>query len=212
MSLRHLCAILALLLPAAPAAVRAEEFVPDPGFISLLNGKDLTGWRYQPDEKFDGKTEASDGRYTAKDGMISRQRLRCRQRPAPPPALDTTREFPRNFILKLEFRAAANADSGIFIRKPQAPVPRLSRRRSLQRTEKLQAPGLEPDRSHREGRHRPLHLQRRGPRSRPQAPRHRPHRSRSRPRPDGIPPPPAQSPALTGAISTDRYDEAWVWN
>jgi hypothetical protein len=31
----------------------------------------------------------------------------------------TTQEFPKNFILRLEFRAAVNADSGIFIRKPQ---------------------------------------------------------------------------------------------
>jgi len=31
----------------------------------------------------------------------------------------TTREFPRNFILKLEFRASVNADSGIFLRAPQ---------------------------------------------------------------------------------------------
>jgi hypothetical protein len=28
-------------------------------------------------------------------------------------------EFPKNFVLKLEFRASVNADSGIFIRKPQ---------------------------------------------------------------------------------------------
>jgi hypothetical protein len=31
----------------------------------------------------------------------------------------TTREFPDDFVLKLEFRATPNADSGIFIRKPQ---------------------------------------------------------------------------------------------
>ena len=31
----------------------------------------------------------------------------------------TTREFPEDFILKLEFRATPNADSGVFIRKPQ---------------------------------------------------------------------------------------------
>ena len=31
----------------------------------------------------------------------------------------TTREFSNDFVLKLEFRAAVNADSGIFIRKPQ---------------------------------------------------------------------------------------------
>ena len=33
--------------------------------------------------------------------------------------LYTTREFPGNFTLKLEFRATPNADSGVFIRKPQ---------------------------------------------------------------------------------------------
>ena len=31
----------------------------------------------------------------------------------------TTREFSNDFNLRLEFRAATNADSGIFIRKPQ---------------------------------------------------------------------------------------------
>jgi hypothetical protein len=31
----------------------------------------------------------------------------------------TVREFPKDFVLKLEFRAGVNADSGIFLRKPQ---------------------------------------------------------------------------------------------
>ena len=31
----------------------------------------------------------------------------------------TTREFPKNFVLKLQFRATPNADSGVFIRRPQ---------------------------------------------------------------------------------------------
>ena len=31
----------------------------------------------------------------------------------------TTREFPHDFQLKLEFRAGVNADSGIFLRGPQ---------------------------------------------------------------------------------------------
>jgi len=33
--------------------------------------------------------------------------------------LSTTRSFPKDFVLKLEFRAGVNADSGIFIRQPQ---------------------------------------------------------------------------------------------
>jgi hypothetical protein len=101
------------LLPS-PAA----DFVPDAGFVSLTNGRDLSGWGYQPDEKFDGKTQSSDGRYTAKDGMI----VVNDYDPAKGPHLRqlyTVQEFPKNFILKLEFRASVNADSGIFIRKPQ---------------------------------------------------------------------------------------------
>ncbi len=99
------------------AAVQAADFTPDPGFTSLFNGKDLTGWRYLPDEKFDGKTEASDGRYTARAGALvvnppKPEGPRLRQ-------MWTTAEFPKDFILKLEFRAGVNADSGIFLRKPQ---------------------------------------------------------------------------------------------
>ena len=116
-SLRFIAA-LSLLLSASAASGLAEDFKPEPGFISLINGKDLTGWGYKPDEKFDGKTESSDGRYTAKDGMIvvndfdKAKGPHLRQ-------LYTTQQFPKNFILKLEFRASVNADSGIFIREPQ---------------------------------------------------------------------------------------------
>ena len=34
-------------------------------------------------------------------------------------ALWTTREFPEDFELRLEFRATPNADSGVYLRKPQ---------------------------------------------------------------------------------------------
>ena len=96
---------------------RAAEWQPEPGFISLFNGKDLTGWRYKTNEVFDGKTEASDGRYTARDGMlVVNPHVEGKPRFG---QLYTTREFPKDFILKLEFRASTNADSGIFIRKPQ---------------------------------------------------------------------------------------------
>jgi hypothetical protein len=97
--------------------LHAEDFTPEPGFVSLFNGKDLTGWSYSKDEVFDGKTESSDGRYTAKDGVLTvnpqkegGQRLR---------QLWTVQEFPKDFELRIEFRAAVNADSGIFLRKPQ---------------------------------------------------------------------------------------------
>ena len=108
------------IFAACSLAFSALTFAAEPaneeGFVPLLNGKDLTGWGYSATENFDGKTEASDGRYTAKDGMIvvnpQKDGPKLRQ-------LWTTKEFAKNFELRLEFRAAVNADSGVFIRKPQ---------------------------------------------------------------------------------------------
>jgi hypothetical protein len=96
----------------------ADDWKPDAGFISLYNGKDLTGWRYDDKDTFDGKTEASDGRYSAKGDTIvvnphnADKGPRLRQ-------MWTEKTFPRDFVLKIEFRAAENADSGVFLRKPQ---------------------------------------------------------------------------------------------
>ena len=92
----------------------AADFKPEPGFVSLFNGKDLTGWGYRTNN-FDGKKESPDGRYTARDGalVVNPREPRLMQ------IIWTTKEFPKDFVLKLEFRAAVNADSGIFVRKPQ---------------------------------------------------------------------------------------------
>jgi lysophospholipase L1-like esterase len=120
-----------------------DNFVPDPGFESLFNGHDLTGWGYRPTPQgdveseakwkksdpnappwpivtepvaFDGKTASDDGRYVARAGRLivtTACEIRKIQK------LSTTREFPKDFILKLEFRATPDADSGIFIRDPQ---------------------------------------------------------------------------------------------
>jgi lysophospholipase L1-like esterase len=92
-----------------------DDFALEPGFVSLFNGRDLTGWGYRTNN-FDGKTTSSEGRYVAKNGRLIVT--------TPPEGrkiaqLYTTREFPKNFVLKLEFRATPNADSGVFIRKPQ---------------------------------------------------------------------------------------------
>ena len=62
----------------APAARAADNFKPESGFVSLFNGRDLTGWCYRDgaktDEKvavaFDGKAVATDGRFSAKDGVF----------------------------------------------------------------------------------------------------------------------------------------------
>lgn len=120
----------------------ADDFSIEPGFESLFNGKDLTGWGYRvtPEKSragalkwmasdpgvswpfvdepvsFDGKVVTPEGRYLAKNGRLVVT--------TPPEGrkiqqLYTTREFSGDFILKLEFRATPNADSGVFIREPQ---------------------------------------------------------------------------------------------
>lgn len=124
--MKHLAIFLALTFSAA----HAEDWTPEAGFKSLFNGKDLTGWCFRAKtdrkdpkigevtEKFDGKTVAGEvGRYIVKDGTIA---------VTFPEEMDkltgqiyTVEEFPKNFVLKLEFRASVNADSGVFLRKPQ---------------------------------------------------------------------------------------------
>lgn len=120
-----------------------DNFVPEAGFVSLFNGRDLTGWCVLPTtpeqikqwekwksndqsappwpiikERTDlaGKTTSPDGRYLAKNGRLivtmPAEGRRIQQ-------LWTTAEFPEDFTLKLEFRATPNADSGVFLRKPQ---------------------------------------------------------------------------------------------
>jgi len=99
-----------------------DNFKPEPGFVSLFNGRDLTGWGFRAKKTlkkqstFDGKTQSNDGRYVAKNGRLivttPPEGRRIQQ-------MWTTREFGEDFVLKLEFRATPNADSGVFIRRPQ---------------------------------------------------------------------------------------------
>src|ERR1700733_8109856 len=67
-----LFSLLIASLVLSPLALLADDWKPEPGFISLFNGKDLTGWHYkdEPANILDGKTEATDGRYSAKDGIF----------------------------------------------------------------------------------------------------------------------------------------------
>src|SRR4051812_30903985 len=126
MRLRHLLFALLTLVPGG--AVYAGDWQPAAGFRSLFNGKDLSGWCFRAKggqksvgeivEKFDGKTESSDsGRYSAKDGILTVNFPKGKDRLIA--QLDTVEEFPKDFVLRLEFRASVNADSGIFIRRPQ---------------------------------------------------------------------------------------------
>lgn len=102
--------------------VPKDDFKPEEGYELLFNGNDLTGWGYRKKKTlektkgFDGEKTSHEGRYLAKDGRLIVT--------TPPEGrsftqLWTHEEFGSDFTLKLEFRANANADSGIFIRRPQ---------------------------------------------------------------------------------------------
>lgn len=126
------------LAPVEAATLEAEE-----GFELLFNGTDLSGWEYRPSteadlqsatgwqrgnlsappwvittrgERFDGVMQASDGRYIARNGRlvvtIPPEGRKIQQ-------IYTQRDFPNDFVLKLEFRATPNADSGVFLRGKQ---------------------------------------------------------------------------------------------
>src|SRR5207244_809358 len=121
MRLRHLLFAFLALVPGG--TLYADDWQPDPQFRSLFNGKDLSGWCFRAKvdrksprvgevvEKFDGKTQSSDGgRYSAKDGILTVNFPKGQERLVA--QLYTVEEFPKDFVLKLEFRASVNADSG----------------------------------------------------------------------------------------------------
>src|SRR5262245_57720958 len=104
-------AVVGLVL-AAPGSAGDDKV--EPGYTRLFNGKDLTGWRLgQPG--LDGKTETANKKWHVTDGVI---------------VIDgggggdiyTVKDFNKDFHLKLEFRAAPKADSGLYIRGPQLQV------------------------------------------------------------------------------------------
>ena len=119
------------------------EFTPEPGFISLFNGRDLAGWGFRSTSaedqesarkwqasdrnappwpivrdpiRFEGLTASPDGRFVARNGRLivttPAEGRRIQQ-------VSTSQDFSKDFVLRLEFRASPNADSGIFIRGRQ---------------------------------------------------------------------------------------------
>ncbi|MGE3806772.1 MAG: DUF1080 domain-containing protein, partial [Gemmataceae bacterium] len=96
------------------------------GFVSLFNGKDLSGWQYGKGGKaeiLDGKTETSDKRFQVVGGVIVANEGKGIK------DLWTVKQFDGNFQLKLEFRAALKADSGVYVRGPQLQVRDYTRRK-----------------------------------------------------------------------------------
>lgn len=116
--LRRISLSLGLLLTGlslGEAARAADDFTPETGFTSLLNGKDLSGWRIGK-QRLDGKTESADGRFKAEGGVLVIQGGK------PIEDIYTVRDFAGDFVLRLEFRASPRANSGLHIKGKQLQV------------------------------------------------------------------------------------------
>jgi len=86
----------------------------------------------RPARSSTGRRNRTTSDFSAKDGMIV-------VNPGPPKTIRqlwTTAKFPKDFELHLEFRAAVNADSGLFLRAPIAGA-RLPRGRAVQEVEEV---------------------------------------------------------------------------
>jgi hypothetical protein len=100
-----------------------DGFKLEPGYKSLFNGKDLSGWQYKGSkESLDGKTETADKRFTVEGGAIVANVGKGIK------DLFTIEQFEKDFHLILEFRAGPKADSGVYIRGPQLQVRDFIRR------------------------------------------------------------------------------------
>jgi hypothetical protein len=135
--------ISALLASAALAAstnawgqAGEDDFKLEEGYVSLFNGKDLSGWQYgavppvknpPPKEALEGQAQTRDGVFFVKDGLLVATGKKIK-------ALYTTKEYNQNFRLKFEFRASADKprdNSGLFIRGPQLQLDATSEKGSL---------------------------------------------------------------------------------
>ena len=200
-----------------------DPFRPEDGFEMLFDGRRPHGWGYRPTSEadkqaaaqwqasdpdaaawpfvaqkvnFDGLQRSPDGRYAAINGRLvvtTPPEYRKIQQ------LWTTREFAQDFVLRLEFRATPNADSGIYLRGPQlqcrdyrlaGPYKELKRYRPQEWNE------IEV--TVRGGLAR-CHLQRRADRGGPTAAGVGADRPRGRPRADGIPADPDHDPDAVAA-------------
>jgi hypothetical protein len=134
--------VLTLALLATAASGRADEdFKLEEGYISLFNGKDLTGWYYRGSkENLEGKITTADGRIKVEDGVIVMMEKDNKGKGGIRD-LYTIRTWPKAFNLRVEFRASLKADSGVYVRGPQLQVRDFIRRNEHKHLKKFKNDG-----------------------------------------------------------------------
>ena len=108
-----------------------DDYKLEEGYVSLFNGKDLTGWRYYKETDLAGKTETGDKRFRVVKGIIVAEEGKGIK------DLYTIKPFNTEFNLKMEFRASLEADSGVYVRGPQLQVRDFIRRNEMKHLKKF---------------------------------------------------------------------------
>lgn len=108
-----------------------DDFKVEEGYASLFNGKDLAGWKYGKETDLTGKTETADKRFRVVDGVIVAEEGKGIK------DLYTVKPFNNEFNVKIQFRAALKADSGVYVRGPQLQVRDFIRRGEMKQLKKF---------------------------------------------------------------------------
>ncbi|QEL15848.1 3-keto-disaccharide hydrolase [Limnoglobus roseus] len=103
---------LAFLLPAAAADLPTSEKFSDEGFVTIFNGKDLTGWKVSAKTGHSGKSKnTSGGKWVVEDGAI----VGSQDVPGNGGIVITEKQY-GDFEVALETRNDDGPDSGLFLR------------------------------------------------------------------------------------------------
>jgi hypothetical protein len=102
-------------------------FGAEPGYTDLFNGKDLAGWRQAPGATLDGRTETPERRFIVGSGIITSP---AKDKDGKRGHVDlwVVRELPKEFNLKLEYRAAQEAVVYLMVRGHPLPLGDFLRR------------------------------------------------------------------------------------
>ncbi len=106
----------AVCIAAVPAAADCGSCGDEDGFVSLFNGKDLTGWEGHPDL------------WEVKDGVIHGQTTPEKKAPGNTFLIAKDAKL-KDFILKLKFRVGNSNNSGVQFRSIHLPAKKNSRNR-----------------------------------------------------------------------------------
>lgn len=109
-----LCGVIVLSLTLAFGVVplgAGGDFKPEPGYVMLLGGKNLDGWKTKKGEALEGKTEAYGGRFKVVGGtLVIDPKVKGDF------YIYTVKEFKGDVHIKFEFNPGEGCNNDLFFR------------------------------------------------------------------------------------------------